>query len=79
MIYDQRFDFIDNYQKKYFVKRKKIKQSWTRPKYFEICFYISFDCYCQKLIFGREIGHYPVSPAKLKIFFHFLISKDIQC
>ena len=35
---------------KYLAKSKKIKQNWTRLEYFDICFYVSFDCYCQKLI-----------------------------
>ena len=42
---------------KYFVKNKKIKQNLTVPQNFDICCCISFDRYCQKLIFGGETGH----------------------
>ena len=39
---------------KYFPKSKKMKQTWTRPENFDICFWISFDRYYQKIIFGGE-------------------------
>ena len=38
-------------------QNKKIKQNWTRPENFDICFYVSFYCYCQKLNYGGETGH----------------------
>ena len=42
---------------KYFAKGKKVKQNWARPENFDICFCVSFDCNCQKLIFGWETGY----------------------
>ena len=42
---------------KYFAKSKKIKENWTRAENFVIGFCISFDRYCQKLIFEGETGH----------------------
>ena len=39
-------------------KGKNIKQNWPRQENnFDICLYVSFDCYCQKLIPGAETGH----------------------
>ena len=39
-------------------KGKNIKQNWPRQENsFDICLYVSFDCYCQKLIAGAETGH----------------------
>ena len=35
------------------AKSKKIKQNWTRLENFDICFCVSFDRYCQKLVFWR--------------------------
>ena len=42
---------------KIFGKSRNIKQHWTRPEKFDICFYIGFECYCQKLIFVGETGY----------------------
>ena len=39
---------------KYFAKSKKLSQKWTRQENFGIWFHVSFDRYCQKLIFGGE-------------------------
>ena len=41
----------------YFAKSLKMKQNWTRPKSFDISFYVSLSCYCQKKIFGGETRH----------------------
>ena len=39
---------------KYWAKSKTIKQNWTNPENFDAC--TSCDCYCEKLILGRETG-----------------------
>ena len=56
---------------KYFAKNWKIKQNWTRSGNFDICFCISFDRYCQKLIFGGETGLYLVFSSNFEIFLAF--------
>ena len=40
-----------------FRKIRKIKQNWTRPETFDICFYVRFHSYCQKFIFRGDAGH----------------------
>ena len=52
-------------------KKVKIKQNWTRPENLGICFCVSFDRYCQKLIFRGETERQPVSLPKFEIFFSF--------
>ena len=37
-------------------KSKEIKQSWKRPRNFDICFGVIFSCYGQSLISGKEAG-----------------------
>ena len=39
------------------LKIKEIKENWTRPENFDICFCVSFDRYYQKLIFGGQTRH----------------------
>ena len=42
---------------KYYDICKKIKQALTRPENFDKYFWVSFDSYSQKLIFGGKTGH----------------------
>ena len=36
-------------------KYKNIKQNWERPEKFDFCFCVSFESYCQKLVFGGVV------------------------
>ena len=36
---------------------EEMKQNWTIPKNFEICFCVIFDHYCQKITSYGETGH----------------------
>ena len=63
---------------KYLANSKKIKQNWTRPEKFDICFCISFDCYFQKVVFGGETDRQPVSPCYFEIFVDFLTPKILS-
>ena len=47
---------------KCFAKSKKIEQNWARPENVDICFCVSFDRYYQKLMFGGETRHKPMTP-----------------
>ena len=35
---------------------KEIKQNWTGPKHFDICFCLIFNCYDKSFISGMETG-----------------------
>lgn len=51
--------------------KKKIKKNWTRPEKFDLCFCVTFNRYCQKLIFEGEARHYPVFPTHSESLFLF--------
>ena len=48
---------------------KKVKQNWTRPENFDICFSISFDHYCEKLIFVGRLDTKPVLSINFEVFY----------
>ena len=57
-------------------KVKKIWQNLTRPEYFNIFHFLSFQHWSQKWIFGGETGHKAVTPSNSEIFWkcsNFLI------
>ena len=54
--------------KKYFAQSNKIKQNWTIPENFDICFWVSFDRNCQKWTFGVERLGTDLCPPNLEIF-----------
>ena len=61
---------------KYFDKSKQIKQNWTQPEKFDICFCVSSDRYCQNLNFWKGTGHLSKYPPCLEIFYFYPIFKN---
>ena len=61
--------FVRQSMTKYFARSKKIKRNWTRPEDLDFYFFIGFDCFFQKLIFGGETEHKPVSLPNFEVSF----------
>ena len=59
---------------KYLEVSKKIKQNWTIPGNFEMCFCVNFNYYYQKFISRKLTGHQHLSPPNLSFFKYFLVS-----
>ena len=62
---------VPQFLTKYLLKSKEIKQNWTRPGNFDICFWIIFNHYYQNFISEKGTEHQAVSQSNFQIFLIF--------
>ena len=60
---------------------KEIKQNWTGTRAFDICFCVTFNCYCPILFSGRENGDYalPLTNFEILQIFSSVLKSYVSC